>query len=116
MEKLRISRPVIVEGKYDKITLSSVMEGTILTTHGFSVFNQKERVTLLRRLAAEKMERYPRNGKLHAIRGPGRPGGKAHVSLISFVCSVSPGPAAGGAFAALPNAGLLPDRLRIQKF
>jgi ribonuclease M5 len=54
MEKLRVSRPVIVEGKYDKITLSAIMEGTILTTHGFSLFNQKERVALLRRLAEEK--------------------------------------------------------------
>ena len=54
MEKLRIARPVIVEGKYDKITLSSVMEGHILTTGGFSVFNQKEKALLLRRLAEEK--------------------------------------------------------------
>ncbi len=54
MEKLRISRPVIVEGKYDKITLSSVMEGHILTTGGFSLFNQKEKALLLRRLAEEK--------------------------------------------------------------
>ena len=53
MEKLRINRPIIVEGKYDKIALSAVVEGTILTTGGFSLFNQKEKAALFRRLAAE---------------------------------------------------------------
>ncbi|MBO5755281.1 MAG: DUF4093 domain-containing protein, partial [Clostridia bacterium] len=54
MEKLRIDRPIIVEGKYDKIALSAVVEGVILTTGGFSLFNQKEKAALFRRLAAEK--------------------------------------------------------------
>ena len=54
MEKLPIDRPIIVEGKYDKIALSAVVEGTILTTGGFSLFNQKEKSALFRRLAAEK--------------------------------------------------------------
>ena len=53
MEKLRIDRPIIVEGKYDKIALSAVVEGHILTTGGFSLFNQKEKAALLRRLSAE---------------------------------------------------------------
>ena len=54
MEKLRIDRPIIVEGKYDKIALSAVIEGHILTTGGFSVFNQKEKTVLLRRLCEER--------------------------------------------------------------
>lgn len=54
MEKLRIDRPIIVEGKYDKIALSAVIEGHVLTTGGFSVFNQKEKAALLRRLCEEK--------------------------------------------------------------
>ena len=54
MEKLRIDRSIIVEGKYDKIALSAVVEGVILTTGGFSLFNQKEKTALLRRMAAEK--------------------------------------------------------------
>lgn len=53
-EKLVIPYPVIVEGKYDKITLSNVIDAPILTTGGFSVFNSKEQQVLLRRLAAEK--------------------------------------------------------------
>ena len=54
MEKLRIDRPIIVEGKYDKIALSAVVEGTILTTGGFSLFNQKEKTALIRRLCEER--------------------------------------------------------------
>jgi ribonuclease M5 len=50
--KLNIPYPVIVEGKYDAIKLSSVMEGQILTTDGFGVFNQKEKLSLIRSLAA----------------------------------------------------------------
>lgn len=50
--KLNIPYPVIVEGKYDKIKLSSVMEGTVIATDGFGVFNQKEKLSLIRSLAA----------------------------------------------------------------
>ena len=51
MEKLRIPYPVIVEGKYDKIKLDAVMEGQILTTDGFRLFNHGETLALCRRLA-----------------------------------------------------------------
>ena len=50
-QKLYIPYPVIVEGKYDKIRLSNVMEGQILTTDGFGIFRQEEKKQLLRRLA-----------------------------------------------------------------
>ena len=50
-EKLHIPFPVIVEGKYDKIRLSNIMEGQIITTDGFGVFRQKEKRLLLRRLS-----------------------------------------------------------------
>ncbi len=52
-QKLRIPLPVIVEGKYDKNTLSQVIDATILTTGGFSVFNSKEKQALLCRLCAD---------------------------------------------------------------
>ena len=42
---------VIVEGKYDKIRLESVLEATILTTDGFGLFQNKEKRALFRRLA-----------------------------------------------------------------
>lgn len=54
MDKLKIDIPILVEGKYDKITLSSVLDANIFTTGGFSVFNNKEKQALLRRLAEEK--------------------------------------------------------------
>ena len=50
-EKLKIKYPVIVEGKYDRLRLLSVMEGQILTTEGFGIFKQKEKLALLRALA-----------------------------------------------------------------
>ena len=53
MEKLKIDRPIIVEGKYDKITLSSVLDAEIIPTHGFSLFKNDEKVALLRRLAGD---------------------------------------------------------------
>ena len=52
-ERLRISLPVIVEGKYDKNTLSQILEATVLTTDGFAIFNSKEKQALLRRLCAD---------------------------------------------------------------
>lgn len=53
MEKLKIAYPVIVEGKYDRLRLLCVMEGQILCTDGFGIFKQKERLALLRALAAK---------------------------------------------------------------
>ena len=51
MEKIKISCPIIVEGKYDKITLSSILTANIIPTDGFSLFKKKEKAALLRRLA-----------------------------------------------------------------
>ena len=50
-ERLKIPYPVIVEGKYDKLRLESVMVGQILTTDGFGLFNKKEKTMLFRALA-----------------------------------------------------------------
>ena len=50
-EKLRIPYPVVVEGKYDKIRLSNIIEAQILVTDGFGVFRSEEKRALLRRLA-----------------------------------------------------------------
>ena len=53
MEKLKIPYPVVVEGKYDRLRLLTVMEGQILTTDGFGIFKKKEKLALLRALAAK---------------------------------------------------------------
>ncbi len=51
MEKLKLALPVVVEGRYDKNRLSSVIDAVIVTTDGFAVFNSAERLALIRRLA-----------------------------------------------------------------
>ena len=50
-DKLKIPYPVIVEGKYDKLRLSSVIEAQIIVTDGFGIFKNHERAALLRALA-----------------------------------------------------------------
>ena len=52
MEKVKISLPIIVEGRYDKSALSGFVEATIITTGGFSIFNNKEKQALIRRIGA----------------------------------------------------------------
>lgn len=49
--RLCIPFPVIVEGQYDRLRLSCVMEGQILLTDGFGVFNRREKTDLFRALA-----------------------------------------------------------------
>ncbi len=51
---IRVDRAVIVEGKYDKIKLSSVIDGVIIETEGFGIFKDKEKQKLIRQLAEEK--------------------------------------------------------------
>ena len=51
MEKPRIKYPILVEGKYDRLALLSVIEGQVLTTDGFGIFKKKEKLALLRALA-----------------------------------------------------------------
>lgn len=50
-EKIHITVPIIVEGKYDKIKLSGVTDALILTTDGFGVFKNHEKTALIRRLS-----------------------------------------------------------------
>ena len=51
MERIHIPYPVVVEGKYDKMKLSSVIDANIITTGGFGIFNRGEKLSLLRTLA-----------------------------------------------------------------
>jgi ribonuclease M5 len=48
---MKLRYPVIVEGKYDKIKLASIIESTVITTDGFSIFNKEEKLSLIRKLA-----------------------------------------------------------------
>ncbi len=51
---IQIRQAVIVEGKYDKIRLSSLLDTLILETDGFAIFKNKERQALIRRLAQKR--------------------------------------------------------------
>ncbi len=50
-EKKRIRLPIIVEGRYDKSTISSIFSATVITTGGFGIFNSKEKRALIKKLA-----------------------------------------------------------------
>ncbi len=49
--KIKLDFAVIVEGKYDKIKLSSFLDALIIETNGFSIFHDRERMELIRQLA-----------------------------------------------------------------
>lgn len=51
---IKIDEAVIVEGKYDKIRLESVIDALIITTEGFSIFSSKEKQELIRKLAERR--------------------------------------------------------------
>lgn len=42
---------IVVEGRYDKNTLSQIVDAVIIETGGFGVFNDAEKLSLLRKLA-----------------------------------------------------------------
>ena len=48
---VKIREAIVVEGRYDKNTLSQIVEAPILETSGFSVMKDKALLSLLRRTA-----------------------------------------------------------------
>ena len=48
---VKIKEAIVVEGRYDKNTLSQILDATILETSGFGIFKNKEQMALLRRVA-----------------------------------------------------------------
>lgn len=51
---IKIEQAVIVEGKYDKIKLSQILDAVIIETDGFGVFKDKEKQKFIRVLAEKK--------------------------------------------------------------
>ncbi len=45
---IKISEAIIVEGKYDKIKLSSIVDAVIIITNGFGIFKDAEKLELIR--------------------------------------------------------------------
>lgn len=48
---IKLEQPVIVEGKYDKITLENLIDALIIPTEGFGIFKNKEKCDMIRALA-----------------------------------------------------------------
>ena len=48
---VKIKEAIVVEGRYDKNTLSQIVDAPILETSGFGIFKNKEQMALLRRVA-----------------------------------------------------------------
>lgn len=48
---VKIREAIVVEGRYDKNTLSQLVDTVILETTGFSIFKNQEKLALLRRIA-----------------------------------------------------------------
>nr|WP_296133857.1 DUF4093 domain-containing protein [uncultured Eubacterium sp.] len=53
-EKIKIHEAVIVEGRYDKIKLSNIIDAFILETDGFSIFKDKKKLAFVKKLALER--------------------------------------------------------------
>ncbi len=51
---LRIREAIVVEGRYDRNTLSQVVDTVILETSGFGIFRDREKLALLRRIAEKR--------------------------------------------------------------
>ncbi len=50
----RVKEVIVVEGRYDKNTLSQLVDAVIIETSGFGIFNDAQKQKLLRRLAQER--------------------------------------------------------------
>ena len=51
---IKIREAIVVEGRYDKNTLSQIVDAPILETSGFGVFKNKQQLAFLRRVAHER--------------------------------------------------------------
>ena len=51
---LKIREAIVVEGRYDKNTLSQIVDAPIPETSGFGIFKDKEQMSLLRRIAERR--------------------------------------------------------------
>lgn len=51
---ISVKEAIVVEGRYDKHKLSSLVDGIIVTTEGFGIFKDEQKREYLRRLAKER--------------------------------------------------------------
>lgn len=48
------TKVIVVEGKYDKIRIESLLDATVITTEGFGIFKNEEKRALFKRLAEKR--------------------------------------------------------------
>ena len=51
---VKIKEAILVEGRYDKNTLSQIVDAPILETNGFGIFKDKKQMVLLRQVAEKR--------------------------------------------------------------
>ena len=51
---LKIKQAIVVEGRYDKSVLSSLVDALIICTEGFRIFSDEDKITLLRKLQKQR--------------------------------------------------------------
>lgn len=51
---VKIKEAIVVEGRYDRNTLSQIVDATIFETNGFGIFKNKEQMALLRTVAQKR--------------------------------------------------------------
>ena len=51
---LKIKEAVIVEGRYDKLKLSNILDTMIVETNGFGIYNDKAKLKFIKKLAGER--------------------------------------------------------------
>lgn len=51
---IKINEIIVVEGKYDQNKLKQIVDAVVLTTNGFGIFKDNEKLKLIRKLTEEK--------------------------------------------------------------
>lgn len=51
---VKVEQVIVVEGRYDKNTLSQIVDAVIIETEGFGIFSDREKLSLLRRMAEKR--------------------------------------------------------------
>ncbi|MDO4731809.1 MAG: DUF4093 domain-containing protein [Clostridia bacterium] len=51
---IKIDKIIVVEGKYDKIKLSSFLDAVIIPTNGFRIFKDKQKLQMIKDLSKDK--------------------------------------------------------------
>lgn len=54
MQKIKVQEVIVVEGKYDLNALKQIVDGVIVTTDGFGIFRNEQKMELIRRMAEKR--------------------------------------------------------------